>query len=307
MNKFIRVCLCIILICRVFTLNLQWSSNSNTDQTDQIDQPVQSTLRKSSNETSSVQRADQEPLRQPIIGRSNPDQTAESSLPKILNSTSTTLEKSMSGSRTKNSFFSLLAGINPYESKPLSSHFSYLGYLLHFAAVRYMLDEAGSTMDFNILMRIQNGLDNTIPESQSTFFSKLRMKIEYLPQDKDDNWKSYMMDKFQILRYHEYKKILFVDADVLPLCNWDHYFDMSERGVFAPNFVFAYNNEPAQGGFFLISPEPGDWEKYSKIPAFMNNTMGFGIPLAQPAEGIGRNFTDWNWYGSTDDQGMLYH
>ena len=185
--------ICIVIICLVFTLNfVEWSSTRVVQtQNNQSDPP----LRKSSNDTSSVQEGDQELLRQPTIGSSNPGQTAESY---AYSSTSTTLEKSRS-SRTKNSFFTLLAGINPYEPKPLSHRSSYLGYLLHMATIRYMVDESGSKMDFNVLIRIQNGLNNTIPESQSTFFSKLRMKIEYLPQDEDDSWKSFTTEKFQIL------------------------------------------------------------------------------------------------------------
>ena len=207
---------------------------------------------------------------------------------------------------SKYAFFTLLAGIDPYDTIPLSQPASYLGYLLHLAAVRYMLDKVGSKMDVVILLRLAKGArSNTLPASQEAFFSKLGMKIEYLPQG-DDDWESFMMEKFQILRHHEYKQILFFDADVLPLCNWDHYFDMSERGTFAPNLVFGYRNEPAQGAFFLISPEPGDWEAYRKIH-FINSTMGFGTALEQPAESSRHTYTDWNWHGAADDQGMLYH
>ena len=208
---------------------------------------------------------------------------------------------------SRNAVFTLLAGINPFEYEPVSSRFSYLGYLLHLAAVRYLLDETGATMDFNILLRIRNGLNSTLPEPQQTLFSKLRMNIEYLPQEAQDSWNSAMMEKFNILRYHEYKQILFVDAGVLPLCNWDHYLNMSERGVFAPNAVFAWQNEPAQGGFFLVSPEPGDWETFRSIPAFINASLGFGVPLAEPTEGIRHNFTNWTWHGVEGDQGMLFH
>ena len=129
-------------------------------------------LRKSSNDTSSVQKGDQELLRQSMIGSSNPGQTAESY---AYSSTSTTLEKFRS-SHTKNSVFTLLAGWN--QPIPLSHQSSYLGYLLHMATIRYMVDESGSKMDFNILIRIQNGLNNTIPESQSTFFSKFEIAYE---------------------------------------------------------------------------------------------------------------------------------
>lgn len=208
---------------------------------------------------------------------------------------------------SRNAVFTILAGINPFEFEPLSSRLSYIGYLLHLAAVRYLLDETGVTSDFNILLRVKDGFSSTLPEPQQRFFSKLRINVEYLPQKHEGNWSSTMMEKFNILRYHEYKQVLFVDADVLPLCNWDHFLNMSEGGLFAPNTVFAWQNEPAQGAFFLLSPEPGDWETFKNIPAFINSSSGFGDPLAEPVEGIRHNFTTWSWHGVKDDQGMLFH
>ena len=87
------------------------------------------------------------------------------------------------------------------------------------ATVRYMLDKSGSEMDVVVLMRLaQSARSGTLPASQETFFAKLGMRIEYLPPG-EDNWQSYMMEKFQLLRFYEYKQILFFDADVLPLCN----------------------------------------------------------------------------------------
>jgi hypothetical protein len=245
---------------------------------------------------------------QSILGTANVSSTIKKVATAIQGTIGQSEKQYKPKSKSKYAIFTLLAGIDPYNSLPLGRTISpYLGYLLHMAAVRYMLDETGSTMDFNILMRFKYGLNATLPESQSIFFKKLRMNIEYLPQQEDDSWRSFMMEKFQILRYHEYSKILFVDADVLPLCNWDHYFNMSEEGVISPNFVFAYNMEPAQGGFFLLSPEPGDWEKYLSITGFINSTIGFGFPLAQPAESLLSNYTEWDWHGASDDQGMLYH
>ena len=208
---------------------------------------------------------------------------------------------------SQNAAFTLLVGINPFDFEPLSSQSSFLGSLLHLAAVRYLLDETGSTMDFNILLRVRDGLNSTLPEPQLEFFSKLRLNIEYLPQKREQSWGSEMMEKFNILRYYEYKHVLFVDADILPLCNWDHFFNMSDEGFFAPNTVFAWQNEPAQGGFFLLSPEPGDWETFRSIPAFTNSSLGVGAPLDEPVDGIRHTFTNWSWHGVKDDQGMLFH
>lgn len=78
---------------------------------------------------------------------------------------------------------------------------------------------------------------------------------------------------------------------------------MSEKRVFAPNLVFAYKQEPAQGGFFMLSPERGDWETHLKLH-FMNSTIGFGKELTnRGAAGSHRIYTEWNWHGANIDQG----
>jgi hypothetical protein len=96
-----------------------------------------------------------------------------------------------------------------------------------------------------------------------------------------------------------------MDADVLPTCNLDYYFYLNATR-YAPNIVIAWNSEPAQGGFFML--ETGGWEDLIRLK-YLNATHGFGNSLAQhPAMGLNdKNYTEWNWYGATIDQGILYH
>jgi hypothetical protein len=214
-----------------------------------------------------------------------------------------------SHSKSRNAIFTLMAGINPYESQSVKNYVSYLGYLIHLAAVRFLLDSSGSMIDFNILLRLQHGLpNNTLPMEQLHFFSKLRMNIIFLPQKPDGSWKSYTMEKFHVLRFQSlYDRVLFMDADVLPLCDLNHYFNLIEQGILAPNVIFAFNNEPSNAGLFLLSPEKGDWDRFNEIPDYLNKKIGFGIPLAEPAEGRRANYTDWSWQAVKEDQGMLFH
>jgi hypothetical protein len=209
---------------------------------------------------------------------------------------------------TECAFFTLLAGVNPYESRPLNHPWSYLGYLLQLVVMRYMMDIAGSTMDLVLLLRLDNRVaPNVLPESQQTFFKNTRIKVKFLPQQKQDSWESFMSEKFQLLRFYDhYRQILFLDADVMPLCNLDYYFDLTKRGIFGPNMIASGRREPCQGGFFLLSPEKGDWETIQQFH-YINTTHGFGQPLEEPAQALDINYTQWDWYGAKDDQGLLYH
>jgi hypothetical protein len=210
--------------------------------------------------------------------------------------------------KEKSSFVTLVAGIDPAESDPLSSRTSFLGYLLHLLVVRYVLDITNSTSDLNVLIRFRKLAETprALTEAQENFFETLRMKLFYLPTEIRYDSPGYMMDKFYILRLQKYKQILFFDADVLPLCNWDFYFKLMDDGYLAPNLALAYKHEPAQGGFFIVTPEIGDWEKYRKM-RFIDLERGFGTSLRQPAESLKVNYTTWSWQAASIDQGMLYH
>jgi hypothetical protein len=208
---------------------------------------------------------------------------------------------------SKNVFVTLVAGMNPANTEPLSSRKSYLGYLLHLSVVRFVLDMVGSSSDVIVLVRLEKELNLTmLPKAQETFFEKLRMKLEYLAPENNANNSNYMMDKFHILRLHGYKRTLFFDADVLPICNWDYYFGLMDEGFFAPNLVVAYKNEPAQGGFFIFTPEIGDWDVYRKL-RFIDDENGFGARLQHPAETLKHNFSTWTWFAASSDQGLIYH
>eukprot|EP00547_Thalassionema_nitzschioides_P009194 CAMPEP_0194230952 /NCGR_PEP_ID=MMETSP0156-20130528/44674_1 /TAXON_ID=33649 /ORGANISM="Thalassionema nitzschioides, Strain L26-B" /LENGTH=245 /DNA_ID=CAMNT_0038963553 /DNA_START=459 /DNA_END=1193 /DNA_ORIENTATION=- len=116
------------------------------------------------------------------------------------------------------------------------------------------------------------------------------------------------MEKFSILRFHsEYKHILFLDADIMPLCNLDYYFDLVRNKTFEPNMVMANNHEPVNAGFFLVSPEAGDYEVLHTHAQFLNETHGYGQVLPSPAEGLEKNYSLWDWHCAKMDQGLLYH
>ena len=222
-----------------------------------------------------------------------------------------TRESSKGSKTSEHAFVTLLAGFDPDNTKPLGSDSPYLGYLLHLATVRFMLDEAGAKSDVIVMVRILNGINHTtLPKSQETYLSKLGMRIKYLHPGEWESFNSWVMEKFRILDFSEYKRVLFFDADVLPQCNWDHYvnvtMDNDDGSIFAPNLVFAFRNEPSQAGFFVMAPEPGAWEAIRQL-RFINTTHSFGIPLEYPAEGGKEAYTEWSWYCVHVDQGIMYH
>eukprot|EP00956_Cyclotella_meneghiniana_P012085 scaffold17152_cov75-Cyclotella_meneghiniana.AAC.13 len=160
--------------------------------------------------------------------------------------------------------------------------------------------------------------EETIPEQK--ILHKAGIIVKYLPKVHTDNFFSAMLDKFQILKYYsEYYRILFMDSDVTPFCNLDYMFSHSmgkKNAIFAPNVVLSYKNEPSQGGFFMLSPEEGDYERLqdiinSRIQNFYNFSEDYG--WGHKFNGYPdvwhsfnhENQTKWDFYGAYADQGLL--
>ena len=74
------------------------------------------------------------------------------------------------------------------------------------------------------------------------------------------------MEKFRILQFEEYSRVLYLDADILPKSNLDYVMELSEQDdMFRENVVLSYKQEPATGGFFVLKPNASDYEELVDI------------------------------------------
>lgn len=128
------------------------------------------------------------------------------------------------------------------------------------------------------------------------------------------------MNKFCILTLTEYEKVFFLDADLVLVQNLDYLFTAP---FLRPNFYCATAGEPANAGFFILSPEPGDYEHALRImarqkastahlttEAKFDKVHGWGHVIEPPDywETVrGKPFTEWSFYCAPSDQGFLYH
>jgi alpha-N-acetylglucosamine transferase len=90
-----------------------------------------------------------------------------------------------------------------------------------------------------------------LPDRDALLLTKMGVKIRYLPLDSLDSFYSAMLAKFFILDYTEYDRIIFMDSDLIPLCNLDYLYQLSMEGSIGENVVLAWLHEPAAGGFFM--------------------------------------------------------
>jgi hypothetical protein len=136
-----------------------------------------------------------------------------------------------------------------------------------------------------------------------------------------------------------------MDADVMPFCNLDYLFELSEPPPPPPqeknseppspmlkeNIILAWKNAPSHGGFFMLKPGPGEYQKIEAIirereqkaltmpfPHF-DAKEGWGHVISTTSTSTTPNdyvrffrdkddrISEWDWYGVFAEQGLLYY
>ena len=96
--------------------------------------------------------------------------------------------------------------------------------------------------------------------------------------------KIVMMEKFRILQLTDYSRVMYLDYDVMPTCNLDYLFDLSDplsestvrsRNTtnsrldisfrLKENVIVAYRREPSSGGIFILKPNATDYNDIQRI------------------------------------------
>ena len=190
----------------------------------------------------------------------------------------------------------LLAGVDP--DKP-----SYRGFLYNILVASYNLRQASSasssstpasssstTTDFIVMIQMDyKSTADTLPLKEEQMLRSLfdndshnrtnnsnTIQLQYLPKPKDRKSTFYTLqyEKFRILNMTQYSRVMYLDSDIMPLCNLDYLFDLSEPATtpaessnnsnsnmrLQPNVVVAWWNEPASGGIFILEPGLGKYD-----------------------------------------------
>ncbi|CAB9523467.1 Glycogenin [Seminavis robusta] len=221
--------------------------------------------------------------------------------------------------------------LNPTKS------FKYRAYLSNMLLTAKILRTHGSTADIVAIFRFDNiVIDERLPAQDEALLHALGIKIRYLPMETPYDFNSRRDTKY-LRKFHtysmiEYRRVLVLDGDLLPITNLDYLFELSDAeyhpdkhipvsAQLKPYVVIAGINEPSNGGFFLATPNMDyynrvqeliqtNWETAGIIPKF-DRVNGWGHPF-HVAEGdkwehnIGDG-TRWDFLGAWCDQGLHYH
>ena len=144
------------------------------------------------------------------------------------------------------------------------------GALYSVVVAAHNLRRHGSKADIVLMVQVSATTNATaLPPLEEELLRAMNIRVLYLPKALHYTLESFytlMMEKFRILQLEEYSRVLYLDADTLPMCNLDYLMELSHEGeLLRENVVIAYKGEPASGGFFVLEPNATDYEQIVDI------------------------------------------
>lgn len=205
---------------------------------------------------------------------------------------------------------------------------AYKGFLYNVFNTVHLLKKLGSTADFVLWAQLAPDSNNThLPAADAQALSKLGVHVILMEKPQHESFAHLMYDKFRALQLTQYRRIVYLDSDVLPLVNMDYWFHLSDSQhtttptILRPNMVWASRGTPCNGGMFMMHPFPNAWKLLSETtekqraigktlpyPHF-DWSSGWGhdfIKAGDVWEGFKRNDTHWRFHGGHSDQGLWY-
>jgi hypothetical protein len=206
----------------------------------------------------------------------------------------------------------------------------YRGFLYNIVVAAQRLKELGSKADVVVMVQMSTyGNETSLPDNEQEFLNAMGVRIHYIPKmagPVHEVFYSLVKEKFRILDLTEYSRVLFMDSDVMPVCNMDYLFELSEPEIGEPmlkeNVVLAWRKEAANAGFFMLRPDKDDYTLIEQvIRTKEEKALTMPFPHWDPVEGWGHKIeapdfwrsqdgltgTNWTWHAVFADQGLLYH
>jgi hypothetical protein len=154
------------------------------------------------------------------------------------------------------------------------------GFLYNIWIATHLLRVGGSTADVVLMLQFgRNAATKELLPEELRITQELGIKFHPIPTPLVESFHQAMMEKFRILELLQYERVIFLDADVTPICSLDYLFEQSypnemngNKSIIMENFIQAgILASPANGGLFMLQPENGDWELQHTL--LMNETV----------------------------------
>lgn len=200
---------------------------------------------------------------------------------------------------------------------------SYRNYIHNVLVASHILHQKGSRSDVHLFIQMACRSRHTqLIAEEVRWLQAMNISIHYLPKYRDESFYKIMLEKFQILRLTQYRRVFFLDADVMPLINLDYLMELSDQGVLEENILVPGLTSPGNGGFFVLKPFPGAVDRVRRIIEkkdrriallpfpHWDERLGWGHQIVPPdhwENRLGQTGHRWKFYGVYADQGLLFH
>jgi hypothetical protein len=83
--------------------------------------------------------------------------------------------------------------------------------------------------------------------------------------------KGLQVESKKIVSFTDYKRVMFMDGDMIPMTNLDYYFHLSDPECtdlpteLKSNFIMASKGEPCNTGMFMVTPSKEAFDDYIGI------------------------------------------
>ena len=210
------------------------------------------------------------------------------------------------------------------------NNMAYKGFLYNVLIAAKVLREKGSTADFVFWAQLspKSKLKGRLPEEDERMLRELGVQIRMLDEVEHESFSQIVYEKFRLLTMIEYKRVIFLDADILPRASLDYIFHLSDPGdastptLLRPNLILATRGEPCNTAFFMVEPSDAGW-KLLQDTVTRQHKEGASLPYPHfsRSDGWGYNFqmngdpwkatnkTGWKWayHAAHSDQGLMYY
>jgi hypothetical protein len=154
---------------------------------------------------------------------------------------------------------------------------AYRGFVYNILIAVRLLRQLGSVADVVAFFQLKHGTDaEELPDEDVRLLTSMKVHIIYIPKSPTESFYDTVMNKFRVLSLTQYRRVIVMDGDVVPVRNLDYLFALSDphtdsdsqetkRVVLQENVIVAGAMEPANAGFFLLAPRKGDYEQLQDI------------------------------------------
>ena len=201
-------------------------------------------------------------------------------------------------------------------------------------------DDANPVPDIVVMVQMsKDTIFTELDDYDVRLLHEMNVIILYLPKPPPQshyNFYSLQMEKFRILDMIQYSRVMYLDGDLMPFCNLQYIFELSEpllqeeegkHPILKENIIHTmFDNEPCNGGWFVLTPGKGKYEQIQHIlkkrhedakrmgSPYFNTTIGWGHVISRERSDSWKSLTggtttgnEWNWYAAIADQGLLYY